>query len=167
MKDYTYERGVILDKDTSERLIFQYNPEEITETNRAVWSNLTIHGIHHPRLQYTSGEGRVISFTLRLFGADEVNSAQTRDVKGKVDFLRSLLYPDVTSQSLPSRAPNLTVLSFGRLYRGIQGVLTHVNPTYHNMFTADLNPLYADVDIELVEFHVKAVDYREVRAGIR
>ena len=69
---------------------------------------IKIPGMSHPRYQYVAGEPRRIAFKVELFKGP---------VKQKVDWLRSLQYPEHAGTMLKN-APHRVLLIFGDLYPG-------------------------------------------------
>ena len=78
-------KGYLVDADTGERLEFQYNPNSISDEKSTDYATIKIPGMSHPRYQYVAGEPRRIAFKVELFKGP---------VKQKVDWLRSLQYPE-------------------------------------------------------------------------
>lgn len=77
--------GFLVDYDTGDYLEFQHNPNDLLDEKAASYAAIRIPGMSHPRYQYVSGEPRRIAFRIELFKGD---------VKGQVEWLRSLLYPE-------------------------------------------------------------------------
>lgn len=154
--------GNLVDSKTGEVLYFQYNPENIDDMNAAAWAGLQVHGVHHPQFQYAHGDGRTLKFVLKLFHTDQRDK---KTVKEKCDWLRSCVYPDTSGGGIPHRPPHRFMFNLGKLFRGFPCIVTSVNIRYDKNFSPSIDPLYAEVDIELKEFRTKAIGYKEVRGG--
>lgn len=149
-------KGALAAVDAGGRLSFQHNPESIEDRTVARWANIAIAGVHHPRLQYVSGEGRTISFTLKLYHS---HNGQTPGQA--LSWLRSLCYPDLGG-GIPTRPPTRVMLHLGPDYAGVLGVMTEVVGN-SSMFDRELNITYLEASLTLVEFAIKAVGFSEVR----
>lgn len=151
-------QGSLSALDVSGDVSFQYNPEEIQEREVARWANISIQGMHNPRLQYTSGEGRTLTFTLKMYG----NDASGKTPGERIRMLRSFVYPD-TSAGLPGRPPTRVALSMGSDYRSVIGVIMDVSVSA-TMFTKNADLIhYAEVTVTMLEIATKAISYSEVR----
>ena len=146
--------GYLVDVVTRESLEFQYNPDEITDGKGIEFATIKVPGMSHPRYQYVAGEGRRITFRLVFFKGD---------VKSKVAWLQSLLYPSHEKTMLKT-APHKVLFFFGDLYTGVLCIVRQVRVRYFHMFDqANLLPQHAEVDITLEEIVDKSVSYIEVR----
>lgn len=146
--------GYLVDVVTRDSLIFQYNPDEITDEKSTDFATIKVPGMSHPRYQYVAGEARKISFRLNLFKGP---------VKEKVAWIQSLLYPE-HAKTMLKNAPHKVLFFFGDLYPGIMCIVRQVRVRYFSMFDHDtLLPQCAEVDITLEEIVSKSVDYRKVR----
>ena len=128
----------------------------------AIWAGLQVHGTHHPQFQYAHGDGRTLKFSLKLFHTDQRDK---KTVKQKCDWIRSCTYPDTSAGGIPHRAPHKFLFNLGNLFRGFPCIVTSVNIRYDKTFSVDIDPLYAEIDIELKEFRMKAIGFQEVRGG--
>ncbi|MHB0998522.1 MAG: CIS tube protein [Armatimonadota bacterium] len=146
--------GYLVDVVTRESLEFQYNPDEITDEKSTDFATIKVPGMSHPRYQYVAGEARRITFKLSFFKGD---------VKKKVTWLQSLLYPEHEKTMLRT-APHKVLFFFGDLYSGVPCIVRQVRVRYFHMFDqANLLPQHAEVDIVLEEIVNKSVSYSEVR----
>lgn len=147
--------GYLVDADTGDRLEFQYNPSNISDEKSTNYAETKIPGMSHPRYQYVSGEPRRIVFKIELF---------KDSVKQKVDWLRSLQYPE-HSGSMLRNAPHRVILIFGDLYPGVTCIVRAVKVRYFGMFDPNnLEPQRAEVDITLEEYVDQSVNWSEVRS---
>ncbi len=148
-------KGYLVDADTGDRLEFQYNPNNISDEKSTSYAAVKIPGMSHPRYQYVAGEPRRIVFKVELFKAS---------VKQKVDWLRSLQYPEHAGSMLKS-APHRVVLIFGDLYPGVTCIVRMVKARYFGLFDqTNLAPQRAEVDITLEEVVDQSVNWSEVRS---
>ncbi len=151
--------GHLVALDAGGILKFQYNPEEVTERNSATWANISIHGMTNPRLQYTSGSGRTISFTLKMYHDDDYGWSPGRRIR----WLNSLTYPD-TGGGMPSRPPSRVSFTLGQDYRGVTCVMLDVEAV-STKFDRENFISYAEVSLSLLEIQPKAIDFNKVRNG--
>lgn len=146
--------GYLVDMVNRERLEFQFNPSVITDEKSTNYAAIHIPGMSHPRYQYISGEARRITFTLELFKGS---------VKSKVDWLRSLQYPEHSGTAL-KHAPHKILFFFGDLYPGITCIVRSVKVRYFNLFDRDkLLPQHAEIDLTLDEVVDASIKWKEVR----
>lgn len=148
--------GFLMCLDVGGVLKFQYNPEDVTEKETANWVNVSIHGMHNPRLQYSSGEGRTISFTLKMY-----KNYNGQSVGDRVRWLRSLVYPN-TGAGYPLRPPTRVAFNLGSDYRGVICVVTDVSINV-SKFDSVNDMDYAEVQISLLEISSRAIGYSDVR----
>jgi len=148
-------KGYLVDADTGDRLEFQYNPNKFSDEKSTSFAAIKIPGMSHPRYQYVAGEPRRIVFKVELF---------KDSVKQKVDWLRSLQYPEHAGSMLKN-APHRVVLIFGDLYPGVTCVVRMVKARYFGLFDqTNLAPQRAEVDITLEEVVDQSVNWSEVRS---
>lgn len=144
----------LVDAVTRERMEFQYNPSDITDSQGATYATTAVPGMSHPHYQYVSGEARKIAFTAIFYGDD---------VEKKANWLRSLLYPTHTGKRL-TQSPHTVLFFFGELYPGTPCLVREVRARYSYLFAPEtLLPRRADVEITLEEVVTKSVNAREVR----
>ncbi len=144
----------LVDYDNRERLEFQYNPNEIVDDKSTDYAAIKIPGMSHPRYQFVAGEPRKINFKVVFFKGD---------VKKKVHWLRSLLYPEHAGTMLKN-APHRVLFFFGDLYPGVLCIVKSVRARYFHLFGQDdLMPERAEVDLQLEEYVKQSVNYTEVR----
>ena len=143
-------KGMIVDIETGDKVEFQYNPPEISDSQGANWVEINVPGMSHPRVQFTSGGVRELSFTVEF---------SEENVKKKVNFLQSLVYPEHAG-SLLKNAPHKALFVFGTLYN-LVCILRSVKARYHGNFTQQLEPKQASIDLVLHEFTEKSVNFSE------
>lgn len=159
MKYVKPQPGSLVDTVTGEVFEFTYNPASVGVTEGAEYAEMQVQGVHHPRYQYAGGKGRVLNFSLTLYGPHG-----GRSVREQVNWLRSLAYPDLEIDAVPHRPPHRVILNLGQLYRRLVCVVVDTNHTWQE-FTPELEPIKAEVALTLNEFKARAVGYREVRDG--
>ncbi len=148
------QSGFLLDVETGERLMFQFNPSEIVDDKSTAYATVRIPGMSHPRYQFVAGEPRKISFQIKLFKGP---------VAKNVAWLRSLCYPEHAGTMLKN-APHKVMLVYGDLYPGVVGILKQVKARYLGLFDRDsLLPQQAEVDIAFEEVVDRSIDFSEVR----
>lgn len=156
MPDYVKEiTGFLVDADTGQYLEFQFNPNYLSDEKATAYAAIRIPGMSHPRYQYIAGEPRKIAFKVELWKGD---------VKGRVDWLRSLLYPEHAGTMLRN-APHRVLLFFGDLFPGVLCIVREVKVKYFHLFDREtLLPQHAEVDLVLEEYVDESVDFSEVRS---
>lgn len=167
------------DLETQEVLQFGYIPEELSDTKTANWNAIDIPGRSEPILGYVNSSSREFSLHLRfLAGVDQLKNPSTSSgepnrnttedntsaVKQKVDWCRSLVYPDYTNPNL-IKPPHRVLFSIGRLIKSIC-VVSSVNAIYKIPWDINLLPLLAEVDLTLQEVNNIPKGYSEIREGI-
>jgi len=145
--------GYIVDITNRERLEFQYNPSEIADSKSSKYADITVPGISHPRHQYISGGNRQITFKISFFKGN---------VKEKVNWLQSLLYPEHSGSVLKS-PPHRVIFIFGELYPEVVCIVRNVKVRYFGLFGQSLASQQAEVEIVLDEWVDSSVNYQTVR----
>lgn len=146
--------GYLIDIEDRERLEFQYNPNEIVDDKSVQFADIAIPGVSHPRHQYVSGGNRRITFRLFFFMGD---------VKKRVSWLQSLMYPEHYGTVLKS-PPHRVILVFGELYPEVVCIVRNVKVRYFSLFDRqNLAPLQAEVDIVLDEDIAESVNRHNIR----
>jgi hypothetical protein len=148
--------GVLNFLDRGGHQEFQYNPESIEERESARWANIAIQGMHNPRLQYSSGDGRTITFTLKMYHVDKSG----RTPGDRINELRSLVYPD-TKAGMPGRPPTRVALVLGPDYPGVNCIVTEVQ-VKSDKFDRTNAIRYSEVTLTLLQIESHAIDYSEV-----
>ncbi len=147
-------KGYLIDADGGGELEFQFNPSEIVDEKPTNFAAVRVPGMSHPRYQYVSGEARKIVFQLKFFKGD---------VRDKVAWLQSLLYPEHAGTTLDA-APHRVILVFGELFPGVLCILRQAKVRFHGLFEPEtLLPQQADVDLVLEEYVDTSVSCTEVR----
>ena len=114
-------------------LIFDYIPEEISDSKTANYNYVDIPGRSEPIIGYTNSSLREFSIHLMFMagiGQRSHPSGQVDDafaVKQKVDWLRSLTYPDYSGQYV--RPPHKVLFSIGQLIKSVC-IIPSVNVVY-------------------------------------
>ena len=65
----TENQGAIADTGTGARVTFDINPESFEDSKDTDFASIHIPGMSHPRLQYTGGGERTLSFSVLLHKA--------------------------------------------------------------------------------------------------
>lgn len=144
----------LVDLTSNERLEFQYNPENISDSKSTDYATIKIPGMSHPRYQYVAGGARQLNFKISLF---------MKDVKKNVEWLQALQYPTHEGTMLKN-APHRVLLVVGDLYPGLECIVKQVKATYFGLFDpSNLMPLQAEVDLSLEEFVSASVAFGSIR----
>ena len=147
-------KAFLVDLMTGERLEFQFAPSDLKGDRSSGWTAAKVPGLSHPRYQFTAGEDRNLQFTLEFF--------RLPDIEERVRWLQSLTYPGYKDGML-SAPPHLVELVFGTLYEGVAWMVISAKERYFDLFTTDLTPLRAEVEITLKEYVEQGRDAREIR----
>ena len=151
----TENLGALVDTESAERITFDINPDSFTDSKSNDFAEIPIPGMSHPRLQFTNGSTRTLSFTLYLhYGA-------TDDVPKAIRLLQSWLYPEYDSGHL-KKAPSRLLLIFGDTWPDEQWVMQSCNIT-RKLFDKELNCTFAEASVELAEYIEQSRDANEVR----
>lgn len=151
--------SITLRTDPGDKLIFQFNPESINVSSRAVWARQTIPGKHHPVLQYGGGEGREISFTLWM----NTMISGSSEIDDMIDWLISLTYPDAGASAISTHEPPRCILYMGPRHRYF--VVFESADVVYDQLDLQLNTRTASVDMVAIEDQTRSIGYREVRGG--
>jgi hypothetical protein len=177
--DYSYNitRGILaIKKDISQYLIFQFNPEELTDSKDVSYEDRPRLGFDHQDFIWVNGGPRTVSFTLKL---DATNGSKVthlgklpRDTAGastnnlthdpaygtlkQVEFLQALQRPFEPRQSAPrfikgSALPNTQftpppVVIFNYGPIYLEGVISSLSVS-HKEFNRGLVPVMSDVTV--------------------
>lgn len=152
------QAGALVDFDTTERMEWDLNPEEFTDTDGANFAGIEVPGMSHPRLQFAGGAERTLTFTLPLhYGA----LRDSRTVAQSIDLLRSWLYADY-DRTLMTAPPHRLLVCFGDRWQNEKWVMTQCEINYVR-FDKDGAPLHATAAITLTEYIETSRSREEVR----
>lgn len=149
----TETMGMFVDVDDGSRLEWEFNPEAFSDTDSTTFAKIEIPGMSHPRVQFTGGGSRTLSFVLRLHYS-------RNDVAAGIRKLRSWLYGEYSGGRL-TKAPHRVMVQFGDNWAGEKWVIEKVTVGYQR-FDREGNPLLADVGVELTEYIDTSVGMQEV-----
>ena len=154
-ENVTENLGALIDTESAARITFDINPETFEDSKSTELAEISIPGMSHPRLQFTNGNSRTVSFSLALhYGA-------TNDVPAAIKLLQSWLYPEYNNGHL-KKAPSRLLLVVGDTWPDEKWVMQSCNIT-HKRFDKELNCIFAEASIELVEYIEQSRDANEVR----
>lgn len=152
----TENLGALVDSESAARITFDINPDTFEDTKSNELAEVPIPGMSHPRLQFTNGSSRTLSFTIYL------HYGTTSDVPKAIRTLQSWLYPEYDGGHL-KRAPSRLLLVFGDTWPDELWVMRTCNIT-RKQFDKQLNCTFAEASIELTEYIDTSRDANEVRA---
>ena len=157
MRDNVTENlGALVDTDTADRITFDLNPDSFEDSKSTEFAEIPIPGMSHPRLQFTNGNTRTLSFKIFLhYGA-------TEDVPKAIRTLQAWLYPEYDGGYL-KKAPAKLLLIFGDTWLDERWVMRTCNIT-RKRFDKELNCIFAEASIEFAEYIDQSRDANEVRA---
>jgi hypothetical protein len=148
--------GAMVDVDDGTRLEWGLNPEGFEDSDSTEFAKINIPGMSHPRIQFTGGSERKLSFVVPL------HYSQT-DVARDIRTLRSWLYSEYSGGRLV-RAPHRLLVQFGETWQGEKWVMENCAVSYRR-FDKEGNPTMADVSVTLVEYIETSKGIGEVRGG--
>lgn len=150
--------GALVDFETGDRMEWDLNPETFSDSDSTQFASLNVPGMSHPRIQFSAGGERTLSFVLPLhYGA----LRGSRTVAQSVDLLRSWQYGDYDNTFLTA-APHRLLVCFGDRWRDEKWVMTQCNIEYVR-FDKEGVPLYAQAEISLTEYIETSRSREEVR----
>ena len=152
--------GALIDFDDSgaPRMEWDLNPDSFLDSDGAQFAEIGVPGMSHPRIQYSAGGARTLSFALPLhYGALRGN----RTVAQSVDLLRSWLYPDYKN-GIMTKAPHRLLVCFGDRWSDEKWVLTQFDVEYLR-FDKDGKPLHAMASLTLTEYIEKSRSREEIK----
>ena len=147
--------GALIDTESAARITFDINPESFEDSKSTEFAEIQIPGMSHPRLQFTNGATRTLSFTVFI------HYGVTDDVPSAIKHLQSWLYPIYDGGHL-KQAPSRLLLLFGETWPDELWVMKSCNIT-RKRFDKELNCIFAEASIELVEYIDNSKDANEVR----
>ena len=154
-ENVTENYGSLVDTDSGWRIDFDLNPDSFEDEKSTNIAEINIPGMSHPRLQFTNGASRSVKFTLYLhYGA-------TDDIIETLNLLQSWLYPEYEGGRL-TKAPAKLMLVFGGTWADELWIMKSCNVT-HKKFSKELDCIFAQVNIELVEYIETSRDAKEFR----
>ena len=151
------EHGSIAEVDSGEQITFDLNPEEFDDSKETNYAAIEIPGMSHPKLQYTGGGERPLSFTAYL------HHGATEDVLAAIRQLQSWQYAEYSNGRLNNPPPHLLIV-IGDTWPDEQWVLRSCN-VKRRRFDKSLNCIYAEVDLEFLQFIDESVDAKDVRGA--
>ena len=155
--DRTEEQGGLVDTESGIRVMFDFNPDSIQDDKSTEFAEVSIPGMSHPRIQFTNGGARTLSFTLFL------HHGATDDVPNAIRTLQSWLYPEYEGERL-KKAPSKLLLVFGDTWPDEQWVLSSCEIN-RKRFDKNLNCIFAEASIELTEYIEKSRSAEELRSS--
>ena len=155
MMDQIEESMRLTDLDTGVSLIFHLNPETIQDDKTTEFACIGIPGMSHPRIQYTGGGERVLSFSAHM------HSGLTSDIPEGLKLLQSWQYAEYQNGRM-IKAPHRLLVVFGKTWRDEQWVLRSCSLN-RKRFDKKLNCTSVEITLELVQIIEKSADFKEVR----
>ncbi len=154
-RNFTENLGALIDTESAARITFDLNPDSFVDNKSTEFAEIAIPGMSHPRLQFTNGSSRTLSFIIYLhYGA-------TIYVPTAIRTLQSWLYPDYDGGHI-KKPPSRLLLVFGDTWPDEQWVMRACN-VKRQRFNKELACTFAEVAIELVEYIEKSRSADEVR----
>ena len=150
------ESGAIAEVDSGDIIHFKLNPESIEDSKDTEFASMAIPGMSHPRYQFTGGGERTLSFTIYL------HKATGEDVPTAIKLLRSWLYADYSEGKL-SEPPKKLLIVFGDSWPDEVWLLRSMRIT-HNKLDKTLNSIYAEAELEFIEYIEQSVSREDVKA---
>lgn len=142
-------------------LFCEWNPSEFNDEKGVNWVECKTPGSSHPRVQFGSGEVRIIRFKIPFTFIYDPSQ-----VRRSCNWLLSLEYPTHAGTVL-DRPPAVCMLIFGALYRAQRVVFKSVKVRYYEMFERwSLYPMRAEVECVCWEYSDRSIDVGQIRSLI-
>ena len=156
MGERTEISGALVDLDDGTRLEWSFNPEGFTDSDSTKFAKISIPGMSHPRIQFTGGGERFLSFVLPL------HYSRT-DVPKDIRTLRGWLYSRYAEGKL-KKAPHRLLVQFGETWQNEKWVMESCDVEYLR-FDKDGKAIYAMVSVQLTEYIETSRSIEEVRGA--
>ena len=154
MGERTEVSGALVDLDDGTRLEWTFNPEGFSDSDSTNFAKISIPGMSHPRIQFTGGGERSLSFVLPL------HYSRT-DVPKDIRILRGWLYSRYTEGKL-KKAPHRLLVQFGETWQDEKWVMEACDIEYLR-FDKDGKAIYAMASVRLTEYIETSRSIEEVR----
>jgi hypothetical protein len=154
MGERTEVSGAIVDLDDGTRLEWGFNPEEFTDEDSTRYAKIYIPGMSHPRIQFTGGGERTLSFVLPLHYSRS-------DVPQDMRILRSWKYGEYSGGRL-IKAPHRLLVQFGETWMEEKWLLEQCQFQIKRMDKQG-KPLFTLASMRLIEYIDTSRGMREVR----
>lgn len=118
-------RCYIINNDTNEKLVFQFNPTSMPYGRSANYTEIKSAGMSYPLTQYTGGNAREFSFDVFYY-----DRPYTGKIKKALKFLEALLPPEKNTASF-KKPPSFT-LAYGYFVKNYVLTQLNVNDEYLN-----------------------------------
>lgn len=99
-------RSYIINNDTGEKLMFQFNPTSVPYGRSAQYTDINSPGMSYPLTQYAGGDSR--SFSVELFYFDKPSSGKIERARR---FIEELLPPEYNTEDFVK--PPTFIFAFG------------------------------------------------------
>ena len=152
----TEDVAALVNVKSGERFMFHFNPEPIQDSKENNIAEINIPGMSHPRLQFTNGGNRTLSFTAFFH-----YGVEGKEVPYSVSVLQSWLYPEYDGERMTSAPPKLKLV-YGETWQDQKWIMKSCRIT-RQRFDKELKCILAQADIELIEFVDKSIDMRDVQ----
>ena len=147
----SYEKAYFKDKDDKVFYV-QFNPSEMTLAEKATWKTADEKKKPRPKIEYEKGEPTTLKMKLIFDASNKIDSDGDVDSK-YVQKLRAFMSADkVTETDKKEKVYRPDFLSFHWGDFEFKGVLETLTAKFL-MFSAQGNPVRAEVDIQLKEYY--------------
>lgn len=136
------EKGYIENLRTGVSYRFQFNPEELNDSQAVEYREIKAPGISYPVYQYVGGEARTIEFT--LFVDNTETQAGINAVRHAVSFLSSFLPP--ANRAAQYAPPSDLLFAFGPI---VKTCILVSMPIRYTAWDRSLQPMRAEIDVTL------------------
>lgn len=124
------------------RVEFQYNPELFSDNIGVEWSTVKGAGASYPIPVYSGGQLRTIDFTIYIDGVEKPGY-----VRKVVNELHTYIPQAKTGGKYQFQSPKSLIFAFGWF---VKECLLQSMQIEYNMFTPDLQPLRATIQLTLI-----------------
>lgn len=178
MSGFDGSAGIFLTSDPTVGIRFQVWPDNISDYKNVKWSSIEVIGRSEPIRTYTSSSPQTFRFKLMFVASiDAADGGVASDVKRKVDFLKSLVYPSKTSSGYTVNPPTVWLI-VGDLINS-RCIASSVSAEWNGVWDVESDdiigpgavsedmrvtlPLAAHVDISFEVVNVEPFDSERVR----
>ena len=151
----TESRGTLTDVETGELVSFDINPEVFSDEKSTEFASIDIPGMSHPRIQYTGGGERTLSFSVSL------HHGVTNDIQGSIRCLQAWLYAEYSGGRL-KRAPHRLLLAISDTWQDELWVMRSCS-VIRKRFDKELNCVFAEVALELIQIIDNSIGFEDIR----
>ena len=147
-------KGVLVNlDDSSQSLVFQYNPPEWMEDKNPNYAVIDIPGLSEPLYQFINGGEKIINFELFLNSWLDKGGLIIRTVEQQLEALRSMVTPtkQSTDPKYSATAPPLVLFQWGSMLP-IKCIVTGLSIVHRMFHPNTMKTMRATVQVSLSKY---------------